>query len=845
MAEFRFYDTKHYKQLFLQSSHNAKLFYSKQDIKGCLENVRYASDNLCRWLICKVCGTDQAKAKAILKGERDFLKVFEHPLPTFPYGKRLISYLYQGAEVYVKGFPVEDFCLYYNTLREENPLFEKFLVCYSFFSRLFERIEAIEQGKIDLDKEASYSEDQKLLDVLEHCKSVNQEAYDDALDYLKLMHNSIMEAKKVVKECQDEVHEQHLVDEQLPKLLDDQLEKIQSNFSSQYKNCLDEIENKHKQTANFNITLFGATTAGKSTLREIFTHGDGSTIGKGAQRTTKDVRSYEWNGLTITDVPGIGAYQGEDDEKLALAESTYADLIIFLVSSGQPTEEEAHWLVRLKRKDKPIICIINYKYAIADNDDAEIFLEDAEEILNSKDLDEVKCQFNKFVNNYLPNEQVSIRVVHLLSRYLADQKKYDSIRAQLIKASRFELLEKDIVKEVVSNGVLMRKKCYLSIVDQPIYNQMSAMIDFCVSTSSTYRMSYEKKLDFDKWKQPFEIRSLNEIKEIVEERINAIKSSIPLFLDDHIEDSRSEFQRSWKEHVSSYKLDGLIKTKTESLQKEALDQVANYFETLSKELEISCRLDTTCGGEKIYNLKRFAEVATGILTAVLSGGWSILAFAVGSFFSWLFDSREEKLIREKQKKRNQLEKELAKSKERILDNIDNWHDKVIVRNIIKKTNGRFYAMKTCLKGLLDGQRTLIRSYRVCHQELSKKMILNTLANEKNNKIAHDSIEVYRIPSKITMIIPINVTINNSVLNIISNKLGNNEKVIAVTLNRELPMKSQINYLFKQFGIITPYKYQDKDRILYINSYDVFTQCKDEMDLIQQALNLIVLYVPKN
>ena len=79
------------------------------------------------------------------------------------------------------------------------------------------------------------------------------------------------------------------------------------------------------------IALVGKNGAGKSTLMEILTEGDGSSIGKGAQRTTRDIRKYTWNGLEITDVPGIGAFEGEDDEQLAFESAKTADLILFLI----------------------------------------------------------------------------------------------------------------------------------------------------------------------------------------------------------------------------------------------------------------------------------------------------------------------------------------------------------------------------------------------------------------------------------------------------------------------------------------------------------------------------------
>ena len=53
---------------------------------------------------------------------------------------------------------------------------------------------------------------------------------------------------------------------------------------------INHIEEKKQKLSNFSITLFGRTMAGKSTLMEILTNGDGKSIGLGAQRTTRDIR---------------------------------------------------------------------------------------------------------------------------------------------------------------------------------------------------------------------------------------------------------------------------------------------------------------------------------------------------------------------------------------------------------------------------------------------------------------------------------------------------------------------------------------------------------------------------
>lgn len=97
----------------------------------------------------------------------------------------------------------------------------------------------------------------------------------------------------------------------------------------------------------------------KSTLMEILTHGNGQSIGQGGQRTTLDVRDYFWNGLKITDVPGVCAFGGAVDETKALAAAKAADLIFFLIRSAGVQSDEAEKLAQLRNLGKPVLGVIN------------------------------------------------------------------------------------------------------------------------------------------------------------------------------------------------------------------------------------------------------------------------------------------------------------------------------------------------------------------------------------------------------------------------------------------------------------------------------------------------------
>ena len=91
-------------------------------------------------------------------------------------------------------------------------------------------------------------------------------------------------------------------------------------------------ESNRQRMGTFNITLIGRTMSGKSTLMEILANGEGKSIGKGAQRTTQDVREYHWNGMKVTAVPGVAAFGRNVDEDVAYGAANQADLTLFLIT---------------------------------------------------------------------------------------------------------------------------------------------------------------------------------------------------------------------------------------------------------------------------------------------------------------------------------------------------------------------------------------------------------------------------------------------------------------------------------------------------------------------------------
>ena len=162
----------------------------------------------------------------------------------------------------------------------------------------------------------------------------------------------------------------------------------------------DDLQTLLEQQKEFSVVVFGRTMAGKSTLMEILTHGNGESIGKGAQRTTRDVRDYRWKGMKVTDVPGICSFDGREDDELAMRAAKSADLILFLITDDAPQDSEAEKLAELKRLGKNVLGVINVKLGL-NLERRKMSLRDLEKKMDDDArIDEICNQFRAFGPRY-------------------------------------------------------------------------------------------------------------------------------------------------------------------------------------------------------------------------------------------------------------------------------------------------------------------------------------------------------------------------------------------------------------------------------------------------------------
>lgn len=259
---------------------------------------------------------------------------------------------------------------------------------------------------------------------LGECRFAAQKGYEVAKDNLVCLDKDIKDMSYCLSQGLDSLESSKIQAKDTRTQILDQISTLETELKGLVSSSFLELEERRKSLNNFSITLFGRTMAGKSTLMEILTNGDGSSIGKGAQRTTRDVRKYQWKGLTVTDVPGVAAFEGQQDEEVAYESARNADLILFLTTDDAPQAVEAECLAKIMALGKPVIGICNVKEGIYDERSIKRFLRRQDAIFDQKRLAGINSQFNQFLAEYNPYACLHFIPVHLRARYLSVQKEY-------------------------------------------------------------------------------------------------------------------------------------------------------------------------------------------------------------------------------------------------------------------------------------------------------------------------------------------------------------------------------------------------------------------------------------
>ena len=384
-----------------------------------------------------------------------------------------------------------------------------------------------------------------------------------------------------------------------------------------HQTSLKDIEQNRWRLGNFSITLFGRTMTGKSTLMEILTEGNGDTIGKGAQRATRDTRQYEWNGLKILDVPGVAAYGGTRDEQVAYEAARQADLILFLITDDAPQPAEAEHLAELRRTGNPVLGICNVKLGINGKLGLRRFLKNQHSLFDEERLEGIVSQFQEMLLRLGSGQEVEFRCTHLLSRFLADQPEYRDHQVELHAASRFADIEDHIYQEVTVNGSFHRQRSFLESASRASYDIWSQMLMAGTSAWELHDRIREHAKETRAWRQEFRKEADARIQGVLNGTIGRLRVAIPAFVESNCEDR--EMAEKWAQRVEGAGINERVRELQQDLHQRVVDKIYTLAQELDQELR---RVQATINqpdlmtGPIADHRKRWNWGTTGITSAL-------------------------------------------------------------------------------------------------------------------------------------------------------------------------------------------------------------------------------------
>ncbi|HAT4313921.1 TPA: GTPase domain-containing protein [Clostridium perfringens] len=537
-----------------------------------------------------------------------------------------------------------------------------------------------------------------LEDVLKKCKKSASNGYDIASKHEKLLNKTLNNAKKQIEDTKNDFNKTNCCISDATKSLETQLNDIKISFDSLSKKLSNDLEKNRKNLSDFSITLFGRTMAGKSTLMEILTNGEGKSIGLGAQRTTRDVRKYRWNNLEITDVPGIGAFEGQEDEEIAFEAAKSADLILFLITDDAPQAIEAECFARIVSLGKPIICIMNVKATVSENKSIKLMMRDISKRFDRERLDSIKDQFLSYSKQmgqewgYIPFVYVHLKAA-FLSQHIDDKEKSHG----LYEISQISYLKKKIVEQVINKGQFYRIKTFIDLISNPMMNSIDTLLNQSLINSTQGRTILSKKRNLENWKDKFYRDSRQQIKSLIKNINSQLKSEIALFAEEHFSDEHAD--KAWNKILKEKRIDTKCKDLLDNLETQCNDRIKELSREIENELKFSSYIasDSSLKMNKIIDKKRLWDWTTTILggglsigagIAFLAGatlftplGWAALGVSIiGIVGSFLFKSRDKK----ENEARIKLENNLNKNVENICDSLQ----KEMLANLDKLVNKR-------------------------------------------------------------------------------------------------------------------------------------------------------------
>jgi ribosome biogenesis GTPase A len=574
-------------------------------------------------------------------------------------------------------------------------------------------------------------------DALKQCSKTANSAYNLSIRYAKKIEIVIIQLNSDIEAVSHEIlklkgSEQFQFTETLKQIQFDV--KNISEDSLEY--LVISLDKKRKHLKDFTVALFGRTKAGKSTLRETLTRGNGSTIGKGSQRTTRDVTEYSWQGLRLLDTPGIEAYKGEDDTQKANEIIDQSDIILYLTSDDSVQPGEFKPMAQLQQINKYFAVILNVKYDISNIEYLKMVLDNPEIVFDEDRLSQHKNHIHSQTQADLNLDNVDIVTIHAQAGFLSTQAEYQEYSSQLWQLSKIEELYSLIAYQIYTNGQDLRLSTFadsleyfIKSIDQKLAaakSQLSVQLNFLE----------QKQREIEKIFAEIEKEGDRKIKDKCDSLYDLIENQIGSFVDKYSDMDINGRQREWKKIVNEKNIEETMKSCIEAIFSdlgEKLKEFEQEYEYDLKNIQIDMAMNfSNITKDDTGKLIKRVGVGIGAVGAALfvaanwwnPGGWVVGAGIVATVASigMSFAGDREKADDDKNykkdiaKEKDSLKKQVKQKREITIKAYQDSFSENIIEYEIKVVS----QIKIYIQGLWEIIQKLDDS---CHEiaEINKQM----------------------------------------------------------------------------------------------------------------------------
>lgn len=605
------------------------------------------------------------------------------------------------------------------------------------------------------------------INTLKECSEIAKKEYKEIRKKLKKTKNELSDSQTILVKTIVKLEKSDIND----KAIYDSVNEVNKKTTELLKNGFNEFEKSFKKKSDnlsdFTVTLFGRTKAGKSTIREALTEGDGSTIGKGAQRTTRDVKTYNWNHLRILDTPGFDAYKGEEDEKIAFSQVDETDLILFLVTSDSIEESEFEKLANLRRENKPVIILLNVLYDLKHPIKRKQFLKDPKKYVSTN---AIKGHLNrlKFLSKkHFDIHNISVIPIHALSAFESSQESGKN-KNELYNASNFKYFSNYLTNEIEKSGKQKRVQSFRDSYVFHLENSIKSVYqESNKSLKPIVRLLRNKQFELKNWFDKFIPDKNDEIERKIDKIFSPLFNQLDSFVDQNIENPN--FGDSWNNTVSRYVTENKIK----SIQENILSDMNRYLDEFFKEFKFDLNLSVSkIKVEKIKSVTkgstgkvvRWSGAAVGTASAVILSaavanswnpvGWGLAAVGIGiGIFSWFWGDDTKRFNRQKAKIKTRMFNNLEKMQRINKGALKTWFYDDITHGLKKKITQDLYIQVNLFRNLINEYSSIKNKIDFLIDEENSSLLIRLLELQTNNKFnTKNIIKIARLQGVLTKIL---------------------------------------------------------------------------------------------